>query len=211
MLSLSVNADICQAVVELSPAHRANLNQRRRRVAAQKLRQCSGLSWGTSETLNYHVTDTAMTCMGACLLFLFFQSLLHKRRRHEGTHQAAPRYVSHSAATYHKIAGRANEVWRRQEHTLETQVSCFKLWYIVLYYLAWMRYEKKLVQLAIHQFDRGKLVYMKVAFSIYHHLPFLRVSAVVIFLWLFMSGDVELNPGPKGGEHHELTVAIESL
>ena len=177
-------------------------------MAAQRLRQCSGLSWGTSETLNYHVTDTAMTCMGAFILFLFFQCLLHKRRRYEGTHQVASHYVSHSADTHYKIAGRAN---RRQEHVLETRISCLKLWYIVLYYLVWMRYKKKLVQLAIHHFDHGKLVYMKVAFSIYHHLPFLRVSAVVIFLWLFMSGDVELNPGPKGGEHHELTVAIESL
>ena len=203
MSNLPVNTDICQAAVELSPAHRANFNQRRRRVAAQRLRQCSGLSWGTSETLNYHVTDTAMTCMGAFILFLFFQSLFHKRRRHESTHQPASRYVSHSAATHYKIAGRANE---RQEHALETQISCFKLWCIVLYYLVWRRCKKELIHVAIYHFDHCKLVYIMVAFSTYHHLPFLRVSAVVIFLWLFVSGDVELNPGPKGGENHEITL-----
>ena len=48
--------------------------------------------------------------------------------------------------------------------------------------------------------DRGKLRYMKVTFSIYRRLPSLGVSAAVIFLGLFMSGDIELNPGPKDGE-----------
>ena len=172
-------------------------------MAAQRLRQCSGLSWGTSETLNYHVTDTAMTCMGAFILFLFFQRLLHKRRRHEGTHQAAPHYVSRSVVTHYKVAGRVN---RRQEHVLETRISCFKLWCIVLYYLVWRRCKKVLIHVAIYHFDHCKLVYIMVAFSTYHHLPFLRVSAVVIFLLLFMSGDVELNPGPKGGENHEITL-----
>ena len=33
---------------------------------------------------------------------------------------------------------------------------------------------------------------------IYRYSPFMRVSAVVIFLHLFMSGDVELHPGPQG-------------
>jgi hypothetical protein len=39
------------------------------------------------------------------------------------------------------------------------------------------------------------------ALFIYRFAPFMRVSAVVIFLHLFMSGDVELHPGPQG-EHY---------
>ena len=201
-MNWSVSTDIYLAAVELSPAHRANLNLQRRKVAAQRLSQCSGLNWSTPEVLCC-VPDTAMTCVGGFILFLFIQCLLHKWRRHKGAHPTASRYASHSATVYYKIAGRVHKVWRRKKHAIETRISCLKLWYIVLYYLVWMRYKKKIIHLAIHHFERGKLVYMKVTVSIYHHLPFLRVSAMVIFLWLLMSGDVELNPGPIEGEHHD--------
>ena len=43
-----------------------------------------------------------------------------------------------------------------------------------------------------------KNAYIKAALFIYRYAPFMRVSAVVIFLHLFMSGDVELHPGPQG-------------
>ena len=46
-------------------------------------------------------------------------------------------------------------------------------------------------------FDHIKLAYFKVALSIYG-VPSLRVSAVVIILKLYLSGDVERNPGPEG-------------
>ena len=49
----------------------------------------------------------------------------------------------------------------------------------------------------------GKLIYMKVAFFICSHLPCLRMSAIVIFQHLLLSGDVELNPGPKEGSSVE--------
>ena len=64
-------------------------------------------------------------------------------------------------------------------------------------YRARIRFKKKIAPLV----DRVKLVYVTVTFTIYCHLPPLRVSAVVIFLGLFMSGNVELNPGPKEGEY----------
>jgi hypothetical protein len=47
-------------------------------------------------------------------------------------------------------------------------------------------------------FERMKNAYIKAALFIYRFAPFMRVSAVVIFLHLFMSGDVELHPGPQG-------------
>jgi hypothetical protein len=70
--------------------------------------------------------------------------------------------------------------------------------YYVLYgklYRAKKRLKKRLTPV-IH---RVQSTYMKVTFSIYHHLPPLRVSAAVVFLGLFMSGDIELNPGPGKG------------
>ena len=207
MMDLPINVDIYQAAVELSPARRATLNLRRRMVAAQRLQRHSGLSWGTSENLTC-VPDTAMTCIGGFLLLLFIQCLLHNWRRHKGAHPTASRYTSRGAAVYGKVAKRLHKVWKRQKHGLEKGILCFKLWCIVLYYLAygktfrvWTKCKKKLTQPVMRCFDRGKLVYMKVTISIHHQLQFLRVSAVVIFLWLFMSGDVELNPGPKDGEY----------
>jgi hypothetical protein len=49
-----------------------------------------------------------------------------------------------------------------------------------------------------------KNAYIKAALFIYRFAPFMRVSAVVIFLHLFMSGDVELHPGPQG-EYSDVT------
>ena len=74
------------------------------------------------------------------------------------------------------------------------------LYYLILgkLYRARTRFKKKVAPL-VH---RIKSAYMKVTFSIYRHLPPLRVSAMVIFLGLFMSGDIELNPGPKEGMLH---------
>ena len=68
-----VSADICQAAIEQSPAHRATLYHRRRRVAEKRLHECSGLSWGTSETLScMYTSDHAVTCMGGFLTFFLF-------------------------------------------------------------------------------------------------------------------------------------------
>ena len=87
---------------------------------------------------------------------------------------------------------------------LTKKVSRIKLWCLVYYYLIYgklyrarTRFKKKLTPL-VHRIESA---YMKVACSINRHIPTLRVSAVVIFLWLFMSGNVELNPGSKEGEH----------
>ena len=199
MMDLPINVDIYQAAVELSPARRATLNLRRRMVAAHRLQRHSGLSWGTPETLSC-VSDTAMTCIGGFLLFLFVQCLFHKWRRHKGAHPAASCHTPWGAG---KVISRVHKIW----NTLETGVFCFKLWYIVLYSLiygklfrAWTKCKMKLTQPVLHYFDHGRLVHMKVTISIYYCLPSLGVSAVVTFLWLLMSGDVELNPGPKEGK-----------
>ena len=56
--------------------------------------------------------------------------------------------------------------------------------------------------------DRGKKVYGNVVDAVYRYAPTLRASATVIFMHLFLSGDVELNPGPKDGK---LMYSISSL
>ena len=201
-LSQAFNADVYQAVVASSPANRATLNHQRRKVAEHRLQQHHGLSWGTSETLSC-VPDKAMVCMGGFLLFLYFQCLLCKWRKQKGCHPKAARYASRCSAVCYKIGRRVTKASRRWKFALDRKMFHIKLWLIVLYYLlAGKIYRTKVrwktkVSLIL---TRSLLVYMKVTFRVYHHLPSLRVSAWVIFLWLFMSGDVELNPGPKEGE-----------
>ena len=198
-----VSADICQAAIEQSPAHRATLYHRRRRVAEKRLHECSNLSWGTSETLScMYASDHAVMCMGGFLLFFFFHYLLRKWRRHKGAYPTASHYASHASVNYNKVASKVHKIWRRQKRALDRTVFHLKIWCLVLYYLilgklyrARTRFKKKIAPL-VH---RMKSVYMKVTFSIYRHLPPSRTSAMVIFLGLFMSGDVELNPGPKKG------------
>ena len=201
----SVSADICQAAVDQSPAHKATLSQRRRKVAEKRLHECTGLSWGTSETLScVYTSDHAVMCMGGFLLFLFFHCLRHKWRRHKSAYPTASCYASRASAKYNKVASKVHKIWRRQKCALDKQVFRLKLWCIVLCYLtsgklyrARTWFKKKLAQIV----DHFKSVYVNVAFSIYRHLPPMRVSAVVIFLGLLMSGDIEANPGPKEGKH----------
>ena len=197
-MDYSVNADIYQAVVESSPANRATLNHRRRKVAEHRLQQHHGLSWGTSETLSC-VPDKAMACMGGFLLFLFFQCLLCKWRKRKGCHPTASHYVSQCAAVCSKAAMRLHKAYRTK-HKLSSQVFYIKLSCFVLYSLL---YGKLLTTKArcrnkvLTVVEYGKLIYIKVTVTVYRPL---RVSAAVLFLWLFLSGDVELNPGPKEGE-----------
>jgi hypothetical protein len=62
------------------------------------------------------------------------------------------------------------------------------------------RAKKRLKKLLIPVIHRIQSAYMIATFSVYRHLPPLKVSAAVVFLGLFMSGDIELNPGPKEGK-----------
>ena len=201
-LSRSVDADIYQAVIEASPAHRATLNHRRRKVAEHRLEHHHGLSWGITETLDC-VPDKAFACMGGLLLFLIFQFVLHKWRKRKGSYPIASRYASRCTAAYVKFAKKVHNVYRRKKRAIDRKVFRIRLWCIVSYYLLYgklyrqkVRCKKKLIQVI----ERIKILYMKATISIYCRLPSLRVSAAVLFLWLFMSGDVELNPGPKEGE-----------
>ena len=57
--------------------------------------------------------------------------------------------------------------------------------------------------------DRLETAYLGMAIRVYRYAPIIKVSALVIFLYLILSGDIELNPGPKYGKHldiHRLTV-----
>ena len=198
-----VRADVCQVAVDSSPAHRATLYHRQRKVAEKRLRESSGLSWSTPETLSC-VSDRAVTCTGGFILFLFLHYLLRKWRRHKGAYPTASRYASRASAVYNKVAGKIHKIWRRHKRAFDKKVIRIKLWCLVYYYLIYgklyrarTRFKKKLTPV-VHRIESA---YMKAACCIYHHVPTLRVSAVVIFLWLFMSGNVELNPGPKEGEY----------
>ena len=202
--SLPISADVYEAAVAACPADRATLNHRRRKVAEHRLQQSHGLCWGAAESLNCVPDNTGIPeCMGVALVLLYLQFLLLKWRKRKGTHPTASRYASHCAAVYSRIYSRVHRVYRRKKRTLSRKVFRIRLWCLVYYWLAYgklmrtkIKYKRKLVKVI----DRGKLRYMKVIFSIYRRLPSLGVSAAVIFLGLFMSGDIELNPGPKEGE-----------
>ena len=198
-----IRADVCQVAVQQVPAHKATLYHRRRKVAEKQLHECKGYSWGTAETLSCMYTSSytvTSTCMGGFLLCLFFHCLFCKWRRHKGAHPNASRYASRASAVHFKISGKVCKIWRQNKRALDRKIYRLKIWCLVRYYLLYgklyrtkKRLKKWLTPLVCHI----KSAYMRVAFSVYCHLPPLRVSAAVIFLGLFMSGNIELNPGPK--------------
>ena len=172
-----VSADAFEAAVEASPAHKATLNHRRRKVAEHRLQQHYGVCWGTAETVSC-VPDIAVPCMGWLVVFLLIQCLLLKWRKRKGFYPKASHY-----------AARCYKVYIRRKCALDRKVFCF-------IYQAQVRCIKKLKLI----FDLCKLICVNVTVSIYRHTPPMRVSAAVVFLGLLMSGNVELNPGPKEGE-----------
>ena len=196
-MNLFISADAFEAAVEASPAHKATLNHRRRKVAEYRLQQHNGhngVGWGTAETVSC-VPDVAVPCMGWLIVFLLTQCLLLKWRKRKGFYPKASRLY----------AARCYKVYMRRKCALDRKVIRLYVWYnIVLRYIldikvfrAKVRCKKKLISL----FDRCKLMCVNVTVSIYHHAPApMRVSAAVIFLGLLISGNVELNPGPKQGE-----------
>ena len=201
-MDLSVGADVYLAAVEASPAHRATLNHRRRKVAEHRLQQHCGLDWGTSETLS-GVPDKAVPCMGVVLLLLFLKFLLLRWRKKKFAHQTASRYAARCSAAYNKVACRAYKVYSRRKRALDRKVLRFKLWCLVRYYMLYgqlYRASRKCKKKALQIVNRCKLMFITLTFSVYQHLPPRRTSAAVVFLGLFMSGNVELNPGPKEGK-----------
>ena len=198
---LSVSADVYLAAVETSPAHRATLNHRRRKVAEHRLQQHYGLDWGTSETVS-GVPEKAVPCMGVVLLLLFLKFLLLRWRKKKSVHPMASYYAAHYSAVYCKVARRVYKVYSRRKHALDGRVFCLKLRCLVQYYMLYgklHRASKKCKKKAMQIVNDFKRMFVKVTFLAYQSMPPLRTSAVVIFLGLLMSGNVELNPGPKDG------------
>lgn len=123
------------------------------------------------------------------------------RRQHAGNaHLVASCDASCSCsnAVYRRIIEKL-KAWMKVKHMLLTQILCFE-WNIILNKKSvevWVKCKK----VQSRYFDRNMLLYIKnyMYTSIYHHFLSLRVLAVIIFLWLLMSGDIELNPGPKEG------------
>ena len=200
----TANIDVRQAAIKLSPARRPTLNLRKREVAIERLSQCSNLSWCTGETLS-SVPHAAGSCVGALLLVLFLRCLCLKWRKYKGTHPVASRYASRGAAAYSRVASRVGKVYRKKKHSLEKKYLRVKLWCVVCYYLvygkairAWVKCRHK-VSSFINQL---KTTYLEMAVHVYHYAPIIKVSALVILLYLLLSGDIELNPGPKHGRRY---------
>ena len=205
-MAFAVSLEMREAAVRLSPARRPTLNMRKRELAADRfnvLSQCSNFSWCTGETLN-NVPDKGVTCVGGVLLFLFLQFLFFKWRKYKRARPVVSRYVSHATAAYSKVTGRVRKFYKKRKRSLEKKYFRAKLWCLVYYYLVsgkarrtWYKCKHKVMT---PLFDRGKHLYLNMAICLHDYAPTMKVSAVVIFMYLFLSGDIELNPGPKYGK-----------
>ena len=205
-----VPPNIFSAAVELAPAHRATLNQRRQKAAIHKLQKCSGLNWVTPETFSC-VFNTAVTCLGVILLLFLCRCLLHRWRRYKGTHPVASHCVSRCVAPYCRVAHKVDKVWKRQKRRMERWLFHLWLLYVIFHYLvhwkmarAWTKSKDR----GVYYFERVKIAYIRAALFIYWFSSSMRVSAMVIFLHLFMSGDVELHPGPQGESWYDHGMTI---
>ena len=205
-MAFGVALNISQAAIQCSPAHRPTLNQRKRKLAAQRMSLNSNLSWCTEETLSCSVPTTAVSCVGGLLLlFIFVHSLLHKWRKYKGSHPVASRVAAKGAAAYRKVAGRVHRFYIRKKRSVMKKATRFKLWCLVYYYLAygktmkvWFRCKRKFLKPLKGHIDRAKRIYCRVSRTIYRYAP---TSAVVILMHLLLSGDVEPNPGPRDGKY----------
>ena len=186
--------DIFSAAVELVPAHRSTLNQRKQKAAIHKLQNCS---WVTQETFSC-ASNTAVACVGVILLVLFSQCFLHRWRKYKGTHPATSCCISLCVSPYHRVTHRIDKVWKQQKRRIKKWFFHFCLLYIILCHLM----HRKVAKVWIKCKDKGEYYFecMKTSYirAVLFISSFVRVSAVVIFLHLVMSGDVELNPGPQG-------------
>ena len=209
-MAFAVSLDIREAAIRLSPARRPTLNMRKRELAAERfnvLSQCSNFSWCSRETLS-NVHDKGVTCVGGVLLFLVLQCLFLRWRKYKRAHPVISHYSSRATAAYSKVAGRVRKFYKKKKRSFEKK--CFRaiLWCIVYYYLVcgkaqrtWYKCKSKVMKLATPIINQGKHnMYLNMAIRLFHHVPILEVSAVVIFMYLFLSGDIELNPGPKYGK-----------
>ena len=195
-----IHPDVFRAAVEVVPARRATLNQRKQNAAIHKLQKCSGLHWITPETFSC-LSGNTVSLSGALLLIFFCQCLLGRWRRIKGNHPVACRHISRCMAPCRRVAHRIDKVLKRQNRRMRRWL--FRLWllYVILRFLVRRkvaRVWRKCKNRGAYYFERMKNAYIKAALFIYRYAPFMRVSAVVIFLHLFMSGDVELHPGPQG-------------
>ena len=209
-MAFAVSLDIREAAIRLSPARRPTLNMRKRELAAERfnvLSQCSNFSWCSRETLS-NVHDKGVTCVGGVLLFLVLQCLFLRWRKYKRAHPVILRYSSHATAAYNKVAGRVWKFYKKRKCSFKQKCFRAMLWCIVYYYLVcgkaqrtWYKCKYKVMKLATPIIDRGKHnVYLNMTIRLCHYVPILEVSAVVIFMYLFLSGDIELNPGPKYGK-----------
>ena len=199
----TVSVDVRYAAIQLSPSRRPTLNLRKRELAIERLSQCSNLSWCTGETLS-SVPRAAGSCVGALLLVLFIRCLFLKWRKYKGAHPVASRYAFHGAAACNRVANRVSKVYRKKRRLLERKYFRMKLWCIVYYYLVYGKAARAWVKCRYKVVNRVscllKTAYLRMAIRVYCYAPIIKVSALVIFLYLILSGDIELNPGPKHGE-----------
>ena len=195
-----IHPDVFRAAVEVIPARRVTLNQRKQNAAIHKLQKCSGLHWITPEIFSC-LSDNTVCLSGALLLIFFCQCLLGRWRRIKGNHPVTCRRISRCIAPCRRVAHRMDKVLKQQNRRIRRWL--FRLWllYVILRFLVHRkvaRVWKKCKSRGVYYFECMKNAYIKVSLFIYRYSPLMRVSAGVIFLHLFMSGDVELHPGPQG-------------
>ena len=189
--------DIFSMAVELSPAHKATLNQRRQTAAIYKLRK---YSWHTQETFSC-ASSATVTFVGVILLLLFRRCFFRQWRRYKSTHPVASRCVSRCVARNYRVAQWVCKVWKRQK--CRVMKWLFHLWLlcVILRYLMHRKVARvwtKCKNRGACYFECTKFAYVRATLYIYRCTSFMRVSVIVIFLHLLTSGDVELNPGPQG-------------
>ena len=195
-----IHPGVFRAAVEVVPARRATLNQRKQNAAIHKLQKCSGLHWITPETFSC-LSDNTVYLSGALLLIFFCQFLFGRWIRIKGNNPVACHHISRCMAPCRRVAYRIDKVLKRQNRRMRRWL--FRLWllYVILRFLVCRKVAKvwkKCKNRGAYYFEHIRNAYIKVALFIYRYSPFMHVSAVVIFLHLFMSGDVELDPGPQG-------------
>ena len=120
-----IHPNVFTAAIEVIPACRATLNQRKQNAAIHKLQKCSRLHWITLETFSC-LPDNAVSLSGMLLLIFFCQCLLGRWRRIKGNHPVACYRISQCMAPCRRVAHRIDKVLKQQNRRMRRRF--FHLW-----------------------------------------------------------------------------------
>ena len=183
------NIDVCQAVVESTPAPKATVNMRKRKLAYKKLHHCFGMGWGTLACM----ADPFIGCLVMMLVIILTWS--NQQKWSKLCHPLTCQHISYSVSAYQEVTGKMS---KKRKFQFERKL-------ILLYCLVYEKVDETWISHKTTVFEqveccndraRNVFMYLQTAVSIYLHWPVLQVLAVLITMSLILSGDVELNPGP---------------